>query len=187
MANSNLMLAKPEDLVLRLFKRREYLPSHCNQLWQIESGAVRTYTLTDDGTVIALGFWGEGDVIGQSLTRIQPYEMECLTDVQARVLHLNECDRLNQILFSHLHQTQELLRVRSGQIHHRFWQLLDWLADKFGHESEQGQSIKLRLTHQDFADTLGTTRVTVTRLLGQFEREGRISWVGQQLLLIRDS
>lgn len=187
MADSNLMLAKPEDLVLRLFKRREYLSSHCNQLWQIESGAVRTYTLTDDGTVIALGFWGEGDVIGQSLTRIQPYEMECLTDVQARVLHLNECDQLNQILFSHLHQTQELLRVRSGQIHHRFWQLLDWLADKFGHESEQGHLIKLRLTHQDFADTLGTTRVTVTRLLGQFEREGRLGWVGQQLLLIRDS
>lgn len=112
--------------------------------------------------------------------------MECLTDVQARVLYLNESDQLNQILFSHLHQTQELLRVRSGQIHHRFWQLLDWLAYKFGRESDQGHLIKLRLTHQDFADTLGTTRVTVTRLLGQFEREGRIAWVGQQLLLIQN-
>jgi CRP-like cAMP-binding protein len=185
MVNSNLMLAKPEGLTLQTFKRREYLSSHRNQLWQIESGAVRTYTLTDDGTVIALGFWGEGDVIGQSLTKIQPYEMECLTDVQARVLHLNECERLNQILFSHLHQTQELLRIRSGQIPYRLWQLLDWLAYKFGHASEQGQLIQLRLTHQDLADTLGTTRVTVTRLLGQLEREGRIGWVGQQLLLIQ--
>jgi CRP-like cAMP-binding protein len=187
MANSNLMLAKPEGLTLQSFKRREYLSSQRNHLWRIESGAVRTYTLTDDGMVIVLGFWSEGDVIGQSLTRIQPYEMECLTDVQAQSLHLSECDQLDQILFSHLHQAQELLRVRSGQIYHRFCQLLDWLAEKFGHESEQGHLIKLRLTHQDIADTLGTTRVTVTRLLGQFEREGRIGWVGQQLLLVRDS
>ncbi|HIK17157.1 MAG TPA: Crp/Fnr family transcriptional regulator [Leptolyngbyaceae cyanobacterium M33_DOE_097] len=97
MVSSNLVLARSEGLSLQSFKRREYVSSRCNQLWQIESGAVRTYTLTDDGTIIALGFWGEGDVIGPSLTRIQPYEMECLTDVQARVLYLNESDQLNQI------------------------------------------------------------------------------------------
>ncbi|WP_084782834.1 helix-turn-helix domain-containing protein [Leptolyngbya sp. O-77] len=31
--------------------------------------------------------------------------------------------------------------------------------------------MNLRLTHQDIADALGTTRVTVTRLLSQFEQE----------------
>ncbi|NJR53028.1 MAG: Crp/Fnr family transcriptional regulator, partial [Leptolyngbyaceae cyanobacterium CSU_1_3] len=71
-------------------------------------------------------------------------------------------------------------------IHHRFWQLLDWLADKFGHESDQGQLIQLRLTHQDIADTLGTTRVTVTLLLSQFEQQGRIRWINQHLLLPRN-
>lgn len=183
MVNSTLIAPKESQI----FKRREHLPLREDSLWQIEAGAVRTYTLTEDGTVIALGFWGLGDTVGQPLALIQPYEAECLTHVRVRAIQCRECGHLNQVLLSHLHQTQILLRLRSGQIHHRFWQLFDWLADQFGHESEQGQLIKLRLTHQDFADTLGTTRVTVTRLLGQFEREGRISWVGQQLLLIRDS
>lgn len=183
MVNSTLIAPKLET---RTLKRREHLPLRQNSLWQIETGAVRTYTLTEDGTVIALGFWGLGDTIGQPLALIQPYEAECLTDVRVRALQAKECGHLNQVLLSHLHQTQILLRLRSGQIHQRLQQLLDWLADKFGHESEQGQLIHLRLTHQDIADTLGTTRVTVTRLLSQFEQQGRIRWIDQHLLLPRN-
>jgi CRP-like cAMP-binding protein len=180
MANSTLIASKIE---VRTFKRREHLPLRENFLWQIEAGAVRTYTLTEDGTVIALGFWGLGDTVGQPLACIQPYEVECLEDVKVCELQFSECWELNQMLLSHLHQTQVLLRLRSGQIRQRLQQLLEWLADKFGDESERGQLIRLRLTHQDIADTLGTTRVTVTRLLSQFEQEGCISWVEQHLLL----
>lgn len=185
MVNSNLILPKPDYSVVQAFKRREHFPSYVSQLWRIEAGVVRTYTLTDDGTVITLGFGGAGDTVGQPLARIQPYEVECLTDVQARRLQPDECRNLNQILLSHLHQTQELLRIRSGLIYQRLQQLLNWLADKFGCKSEQGQLIRLRLTHQDMADALGTTRVTVTRLLSQFEQEGRIRWVEQYLLLLQ--
>lgn len=180
-----LMLEKPNNCNCQMFKRRGYLPCHNSQLWYIESGAVRTYTLTDDGTVIALGFWSKGDVVGYAISQIQPYEMECLTDVEVRSVNLEECGQLHQMLACHLHQTQELLRIRSGQVHQRLQQLLSWLASKFGYESKQGQLIQLRLTHQDIADTLGTTRVTVTRLLSQFEREGRIVWREQYLLLPR--
>jgi CRP-like cAMP-binding protein len=183
MVNSTLIAPKLE---IHTFKRREHLSLRENSLWQIEAGAVRTYTLTEDGTVIALGFWGLGDTVGQSLTLIQPYAAECLTDVKVRALQPKKCDHLNQVLLSHLHQTQTLLRLRSGQIHQRLQQLLDWLADKFGRELEQGQLIQLRLTHQDIADTLGTTRVTVTRLLSQFEQQGRICWIDQHMLLPRN-
>ncbi|MGI0484208.1 Crp/Fnr family transcriptional regulator [Pantanalinema rosaneae CENA516] len=182
MANPTLIAPKLE---VRTFKRREHLPLRENFLWQIEAGAVRSYTLTEDGTVIALGFWGLGDTVGQPLACIQPYEIECLTDVMVHALQFDQCSHLNQVLLSHLHQTQTLLRLRSGQIHQRLQQLLDWLADKFGHELEQGQLIQLRLTHQDIADVLGTTRVTVTRLLSQFEQEGRICWMKQNLFLPR--
>lgn len=149
----NPTLIAPKEA--HISKRREHLPLRENPLWQIEAGAVRTYTLTEDGTVIALGFWGLGDAVGQPLALIQAHEAKCLTDVRVRPLQPKECGHLNQVLLSHLHQTQILLRLRSGQIHHRFWQLLDWLADQFGHESEQEQLINLRLTHQDFAEPWG--------------------------------
>ncbi len=186
MVNANLTLMQPRFSIQRTFKRRESIPlKNDNILWTIEVGAVRTFTLAEDGTIITLGFWGTGDTVGQPLACIQPYEVECLTDVEVCVLQSDECRNLNQLLLSHLHQTQSLLRIRSGQIQRRLQQLLDWLAFKFGHESPQGQLIRLRLTHQDIADALGTTRVTVTRLLGQLEQEGRIRWVKQYLLLAR--
>lgn len=183
---TNRVLSRLDCPSWHSLKRREHLPSYTHGLWQIESGAMRTYTLADDGTVIVLGFWGVGDTIGSALSQIQPYIAECLTDVQVRSLPIDERWTMNQTLLSHLHQSQELLRIRSGQIHQRLEQLLSWLAYKFGCELDQGQLIKLRLTHQDVAETLGTTRVTVTRLLSQLEREGRIQWVDQHLLLRRE-
>lgn len=44
--------------------------------------------------------------------------------------------------------------------------------------------IGLRLTHQEIAEVLGTTRVTVTRLLNQFEKKGIIGWSQQHCVLL---
>ena len=184
MANSYRSGSQLDRSTVHFFKRRERLPLS-ERLWFIEAGSVRTYTLIDDGTIVTLGFWEIGDTVGQPLAYLQPYEVECLTDVKVRVLQSRECCNLNQLLSSHLHQTQALLRIRSGKMYQRLQQFLDWLAFKFGDESDRGQLIRLRLTHRDIADTLGTTRVTVTRLLNQFEQEGRIGWVKQHLLLPR--
>ncbi|NJK52783.1 MAG: hypothetical protein HC936_08025 [Leptolyngbyaceae cyanobacterium SU_3_3] len=75
-----------------------------NTLWHIEAGVVRTYTLTEDGTLIVLGFWGLRDTVGQPFACIQPFEVECLTNVKAPSIQPEECGHLNQVLLSHLHQ-----------------------------------------------------------------------------------
>ncbi len=62
----------PDSSSVYVFKRREHLPPRTNALWYITNGAARTYTLMEDGTVVALGFWGIGDVVGQPLGCIQP-------------------------------------------------------------------------------------------------------------------
>ncbi len=168
---------------VRYFKRREFLPDSEQRLWQIESGAVRTYTLTEDGTIITLGFWEAGDCVGQPLGCIAPYGVECLTSVRVRSIPSDECANSSQLLLSHLHQTQALLQIRSGQIYQRLRQLLDLLASKFGAESDRGHLIRLRLTHQDIADATGTTRVTITRLMHQLEDEGHLRWIERHILL----
>jgi CRP-like cAMP-binding protein len=86
-------------------------------------------------------------------------------------------------MLSHIHQMQELLRVRHGQIQQRFLQFLDWLATKFGFRVQQGRIIPFRLTHQDVAEVLGTTRVTVTRLFQKLQQQGLISQGKHQILL----
>lgn len=60
-----------------------------------------------------------------------------------------------------------------------------WLAQRFGHEVAQGQIIDLRLTHQEIAQYIGTTRVTVTRLLNRLQQEGKIVCSSQQCILLK--
>ncbi|NJL19911.1 MAG: Crp/Fnr family transcriptional regulator [Leptolyngbyaceae cyanobacterium SM1_3_5] len=166
------------------FKRRECLPIDQAALWRIESGAVRTLTFTEDGGIVTLGFWGAGDAIGSALSQIQPYQIECLTAVTAVAVSTHSADVLTPALFAHVQQVEELLRVRQGQIRKRLMQLFHWLAYKFGQPNEQGQRIELCLTHQDLADVVGTTRVTITRLIKLFEQEGIIDWSERYCVLL---
>ena len=192
MVSLNLTRPQFNSPVIHTFKRRETLPSPKSTLWQIETGAVRTFTFTEDATVIPLGFWGAGDVVSQLFSRIQPYQIECLTDVKAYRLESNQvwqseseqCWQMNQVMLAHIHQMQELLQIRSGLVPQRLQHLLEWLADKFGHHTEHGQQIGLRLTHQDMAEAIGATRVTVTRLLNQFEQKGMVRLSRQQGILL---
>jgi CRP-like cAMP-binding protein len=56
---------------------------------------------------------------------------------------------------------------------------------KFGREVKQERLIELRLTHQDLAELLGTTRVTITRILKQFEQQGLVQRLPNQLTLLQ--
>jgi CRP-like cAMP-binding protein len=161
------------SLPQRLFTRREVIPARNDVLWRIERGAVRTLTWSEDGTFITLGYWGPGDLIGYPLSRVKPYQIECLTSVEVSVVPPQMWSQEVNALLSHIQQAEELLSiVHCKPISMRLWQFLVWLSEKFGRNVEQGKLIDLNVTHQEMAEVLNTTRVTVTRLLQQFEEEG---------------
>jgi CRP-like cAMP-binding protein len=144
-------------------------------------------TWNEEGTPITLGYWGPGDVVGQPLSRIQPYQIECLTSVEVSYVSSGECSQAIEALLLHIQQAEEILTiVRHERMHSRLQQLLVWLARKFGRSVQSGLLIDLRLTHQAIAEAIGTTRVTVTRLLNEFEREGIISRPKRHFIVLRD-
>ena len=57
------------------------------------------------------------------------------------------------------------------------------LAQDFGQVGPNGVRIKVRLTHHQLATIIGTTRVTVTRLLRDFKDEGWLSVHRRQLIV----
>ncbi len=158
-----------------LFSRREVIPPRNDVLWRIEHGAVRTLTWSEDGTFITLGYWGLGDLIGYPLSRIKPYQIECLTGVEVSIVPAHLWHQDVDALLSHIQQAEDLLSiVHRKPISLRLWQFLLWLSEKFGRDIDKGKLIDLNITHQDTAEVLNTTRVTITRLLQQFEEEGVI-------------
>lgn len=172
------------DLRPQTFRRRDIIPLRPDRLWQIETGVVRTLTWDKEGTIIILGFWGVGNIVGQPLFHVNPYQVECLTSVQASIFSPTNGYPQDSLIWQ-VRQTEELLRIiHTKRMESRLEQLLSWLAYRFGRQIVQGQLIDLRLTHQEIADVLGTTRVTVTRLLNQLKKREVIEWSHQHCVLL---
>ncbi len=159
----------------RLFSRHDLIAPQQDVLWLIQRGAVRTLTWNEAGTCITLGYWGPGDIVGHPLSRLKPYEVECLTSVEMSVLPSGLWYQSLDAILLHIQQTEELLSiVHRNPMSLRLWQFLVWLSQKFGRDVDQGRLIDLRVTQQEIAEVINTTRVSVTRLLQQFESEGML-------------
>lgn len=177
-------LTKLEPLTQQVFSRGDSIPLRPDILWRIEGGAVRTFTWCEEGTLITLGYWGPGDVVGHVLSRVKPYSIECLTSVEVSILPSKLWYQAVDVLILHIQQAEELRSiVHRKPASVRLWQFLVWLGQKFGRDVEQGRLIELEVTHQEIADAVNMTRVTVTRLLQQFEEEGMLLRYKRQLVL----
>ena len=166
------------------FHRRESIPSDSSSLWQISKGIVRVSTIDEDGNFISLGFWGSGDVVGSFLSGIIPYQIDCLTGVEAIALQsLTSCP--TSALLSHVQQTEEFLQIIQRRMcKKRLIHFLTWLFIRFGRDTPDGKQLNLHLTHQEIAETIGTTRVTITRLMKELQQEEVLRWSKQSRLLL---
>jgi CRP-like cAMP-binding protein len=188
MAIENLSKLSPAQPEVRCFQPNDKIPLQSNALWKIEQGVVRTLSWDLDGKQIILGFWCVGDVVGQPLSRLYPYEIECLTKVDARLLSTSRWAQSLEGVFLHLQQVEELQCIlRSNSVLERLKNFLRWLARKFGYEIDQGWLIELRLTHQDISEVIGTSRVKVTRLLNLLQQDKEIIRNHGRLILLKDS
>ena len=169
---------------VQLFAAGEKFPPQ--SCWLIIRGAVKTYSWTEDKKMITLGYWGVKDIVGQPLSNLNPYHMDCLTCVEAISIPLDNLSQFSEGIISHAQKVTTLMCiVQTKRVSERLILLLEWLADKFGRPVVDGILIDLRLTHQEIADTIGTNRVTITRLINQFEREGIISRPRNHYLVLK--
>jgi len=168
----------------QVFSQGNSLPSQPESLWRIERGVVRTVTWDETGTQRILGYWGPGDVVGLPLSRLNPYQVECKTIVEVSLVPAHRWHELLDAIVLHAQQAEELLSIlHQERIPQRLLRMLAWLAQKFGRWVEQGQLIDVRLTHQELAAGIGTSRVTVSRLLKKFEQEGFIKRLQRYIIL----
>ncbi len=170
---------------LHSFSPNETIPLIENYFWLIRHGVTKTLTWDEEGKIIILGYWGATDTIGQPFSQITPYEARCLTYVEASRVPKHQLTILAQSIFRYIQQTEELFCIlRCEPMQQRLLKVLTFLGKKFGHSVSQGLLIDLRLTHQELADLIGATRVTVTRILSQLEHDGLISRPRRHLIIL---
>ncbi len=156
------------------------IPLSPDEIWIVCRGVVQLSTLYPSGDEALLGLAGPSMPFGLPFTLINPYQATALSDVDLMRLSVAEVDQsstLAQGILRHvnrrLRQTEALLAlVGHRRVRDRLCQLLLLLRQEVGQPVKEGDRLGVRLTHQHLANAIGTTRVTVTRLLGQLKEEG---------------
>jgi CRP-like cAMP-binding protein len=136
------------------------------------------------GDVTGLGYWGEGEVVGHALSNLMPSQIECLTSVEVLLIPRDKWSFHLDAILRHGQQMAQLMSFLAHEkISQRLVYFLNWLGDRFGREVSQGLLIELPLTHVTIAEMIGTTRVTVSRYLGEFRSQGAVICNTRQLIL----
>jgi CRP-like cAMP-binding protein len=129
---------------------------------------------------------------GLPLTLIHPYHAAALTDADVMRLTWEEIEQspaLSQGIFQHtarrLRQTEAVLAmVGYRRVEDRLRHLLLLLKQEVGQPLETGTRLSVRLTHQQLANAIGTTRVTVTRLISQLREENWLVIDGDRHIIL---
>jgi CRP-like cAMP-binding protein len=165
---------------IQTFRRGCKIPLHDNQIWTIKQGLVYLETLYPEGEQSILGFLTQGMTFGLPMTQVDPFTAYALTEVTLQRQSVEEVQRSPESLKSFYQQSLKRLRQTEAliamlgyrRIDDRIRQLLLLLAGQLGQSTDQGVRIPVRLTHHLMANATGTTRVTVTRIMGELKKEG---------------
>ncbi len=168
------------------------VPMLRNSIWLVVRGMVKLGAITIHGDDLLLGLAGPSEPFGEPLTDVEAFESRTLCDTDLLCLSLEEiCSEpslsvaMLQAVTKRYRQSQSLLALMGlRRVEERVRGFLELLATEYGQACEQGLRLDLRLTHQEVASALGTTRVTVTRVIGVLRQEGWLTLDGQRRLVI---
>lgn len=188
--NSNTNLGYP----LQSYHKGEIIPLNPEAVCLVHSGLVKLTTFSHNGQEVLLGLVGAKAIFGSSLTALSLYEATALADTQLWSLPLTEFAtsfQLKQHLFLQMSQRlkqSELLLAVYGEtrVAERLESLLQLLKHEIGQPVEDGTRLSVRLTHEDLATACCTTRVTITRLLGQLQQQKKLSIDFQHHLIVKE-
>ena len=197
LTNSSPILQKNnlvEGRRLHFYDKAELIPLAREGIWQVYRGVVQLSQFASSGDEILLGWVYPENFFGLWLTanHLENYQARALSDVYLRWYPLTEIESsptLSQLVLSQviyrMRQAEALLAIAGlRRVDERLQELLKLLAQEMGQSTSGGVRLNVRLTHQMLANAIGTTRVTITRLLGDFQAQGQVRFDSDRHLII---
>lgn len=168
------------------------------QLYFLLQGTVRLYkiygdykeattALLKDGGVFGKLSFGEArwqDVFAEAVTkvRVAAVQKSALTEVIKQRPEF--AMKLFASLSERLRQSDEVIEsLLNREVSARLATLLLNLSDRFGEDNETGTVLGVRLTHQDLANMIASTREAVSKVMSEFQREGAIAVENRRIVI----
>ena len=161
-------------------------------------GRVKLMTTNSEGKTLIVKIAGPGEVLGlQSVVMDSPYELTAETLQPSQLAYVGR-DQFLKFLKAHgdacLRATQHLSGdcqsayevIRSIGLCHSVAGKLARLLKTWSSEAPMSNGvarIKISLTHEELAQLIGSSRETVTRILGDFKRRGVVELSGATLTI----
>lgn len=153
----------------------------------VKKGHVRLYKLAPDGRPFVVALLGPGNLFGETeafSTGTADLYAQALNDALLCAMtrpQLEELIRrkpelaikLVETLTARLREAEARLReLAHERVERRLLHLLLRLAEQFGRRRGELLCLEIRLTHEELADMIGSTRETVTATLSGLARQG---------------
>ena len=177
---------------LHFYERGEEIPLIAQGIWQVNRGVVQLFKINPQGEETLLGWSQTGNFFGLWFTNLDHFQTKALSDVYLQWFSISEIEdnpSLAQKILAEtiirVRQTEELLAIATlKRVEDKLVKLLTLLGLYLGERKDDTIKIKVRFTHQNLANAIGTTRVTVTRLLGELQKQKLISLDSSRHLLL---
>ncbi|WP_446684375.1 Crp/Fnr family transcriptional regulator [Cyanobacterium sp. HL-69] len=179
---------------LHFYGKGEEIPLLEQGIWSISSGFVQLVGVNNQGDETWLGWASQGHFFGLWLTSLDSFKARALSDVYLQWYSLQEIEKSPQIAQTVLaqtvvrvKQTEQLLAIAGlKRVEEKLIELLRLLSNCIGENlNDDYTRLTVRFTHQNLASAIGTTRVTVTRLLGDLQKDGLISFDKSRHIIVK--
>jgi CRP/FNR family transcriptional regulator, global nitrogen regulator len=159
------------------------------QLYFVLEGTVRLYKIYGEYKEATVALLTHGDVFGEICLQEMPYQKTFAEAVtESRVAVVRKCV-LNEVIKRHpmfalkllatfserLRQSEKTIEgLLEREVSARLATLLSHLGDRFGEPDGSDKVLSVRLTHQDLANMIVSTREAVSKEMSEFQRAGLI-------------
>jgi CRP-like cAMP-binding protein len=159
------------------------------QLYFLLDGTVRLYRIYGGYKEATVALLKDGGVFGELTLEEASWQTTFAEAVtEARVLTVRKSvltevikrrpEFALKLFFSfseRLRQSDEVIEsLLDREVSARLATLLSHLGDRFGEANGSGTVLKVRLTHQDLANMIVSTREAVSKVMSEFQRDGLI-------------
>ena len=170
-----------------------------DRLYILVAGRVKLTMLSPEGKEKVLTILQEGDIFGEISLFDQdthPLTAEVIEEARLVILAFADLEAIimknPRVAIKIIQALSKKTRLLTSQIRELVFQdaegrlasLLIRFVNDFGRKVQSGQMIDLILTHQEIANLLGTSRVTVTKLVNRFIDQGLIKIYKRKIVVL---
>lgn len=169
------------------------------RIFFLEEGIVKIFNLSPNGTQTIFWFCVPGDVFGAGGISGSPFQSVYAQTVESSTVHFISRADFEKVMKQHPQIAINIIRLLGARLRlacdsmvdisvqkaeSRLARVLLRLAHNYGSRAGGLVEIRVRVSHQELADMIGSSRQTVNALLHQFSNSGWIHLKGRTFSIV---